>query len=164
MNTQIQAWLDQLAAPRMETIQRYGWSIQYVGGGGCCVPSCGCDDEGPAFAYTIGLAGLGHPELLDFGVDPATAGMVLNELGGRISETLLPGQMIELEERPRRIVPEEVPNPGEIVFGANSFHERPDSASVPVLQLTYEDVAGRLPWDDVCCVAERQPRPGTFRA
>ena len=43
----------------------------------------GGGDEGPAFAYTVGLFGLGHPELLIFGVYPEDALAVLNDLHRR---------------------------------------------------------------------------------
>ncbi len=63
------------------------------------------------------------------------------------------------------MVVEQVPNPGDIVYGANRHYRRPDEASVPVLQLTWDDGAGRFPWDDGYSVpASVQPRPGSFRA
>jgi len=77
---------------------------------------------------------------------------------------MLPGQIIEFEQWPHRIIPEEVPNPGDIVFAANNFYQRPDEYSVPVLQLSYDDNNGLFPWDDGYAAPELQPRPGTFRA
>lgn len=167
MNARIQAWLDQEDARIKTVIRQHGWAIEYIGGGCCSAPGCdGGDDEGPPFAYTVGLFGLGHPELLVFGLDPDTALAVLNHLGDRIrdGDTLLPGLMIEFDDWPHRVVPEEVPNPGEIVFSANRFYQRPDFASVPVLQLSYDDLGGRFPWEDDYSHPAMQPRPGTFRA
>jgi hypothetical protein len=167
MNARIQAWLDQEDARIKEVIRRHGWAIEYIGGERCSVPGCdGGEDEGPPFAYTVGLFGLGHPELLVFGVDPDTALNLLNHLGDRIKggDTLLPGMMISFDEWPHRVIPEEVPNPGEIVFSANRFYERPDFASVPVLQLSYDDFSGRFPWEEGYAAPEMQPRPGNFRA
>jgi len=167
MDAQTQAWADQHAAQVKATIRRHGWSIQYIGGGICSRPGCDCPaDEGPSFAYTVGMFGLGHSELLIFGVDQATAASVLNELGDRIrsGEALLPNQVIEFQHWSRRVIPEEVPNPGEIVFGANDFYDRPDAASVPVLQLSYDDEEGRFPWEEEFSGAAVQPRPGAFRA
>jgi hypothetical protein len=37
-----------------------------------------------SFAYTVGMFGLNHPELLIFDVDPETALAVLTEVGGRV--------------------------------------------------------------------------------
>lgn len=167
MDAATQAWLDQEDAMVADIIRRHGWFIQYVGGGLCSRPDCGCSEEdGPAFAYTVGLFGLGHPELLIFGTDPGTAAGVLNELGERIraGATLLPGQLFTFEQWPHRVIPEQVPNPGDIVFAANRFYQRPDQASVPVIQLSYDDLAGRFPWESGYAAPELQPRPGTFKA
>jgi hypothetical protein len=103
---------------------------------------------------------------LIFGVPPGTAVDVLNDLGERVRSgtTLLPGQLIAFDTWPHRIIPEDVPNPGEIVFTANRYYRRPDEYSVPVLQLSYDDTAGRFPWDDGYAAPDMQPRPGTFRA
>ena len=167
MDAQTQAWFDQANAHLTAVIRQYGWFIQYVGGDECSRPGCECPpDDGPPFAYTIGLFGLNHPELLILGAPPETAGAVLNDLGERIrtGEALLPGQLITFDDWSHRIIPEVVPNPGEIVLGANDFYQRPPEVSVPVLQLSYDDAAGRFPWEEGYPAPEMQPRPGTFRA
>ncbi len=167
MDAQAEAWIDQQAAELTARIRRHGWAIQYVAGGACSYPDCDCsDDDGPSFAYTIGLFGMGHPELLIFGVDPETASGVLNTLGERVrsGEALLPGQLITIEEWPHRIIPEELPNPGDIVLGANDFYRRPQRHSVPVLQLSYDDLEGHFPWEEGYVAPSVQPRPGTFHA
>ncbi len=167
MDAKIQAWFDQQDASDVATIRRYGWLIQYVSSDGCSVPQCDCtQSDDPPFAYTIGLFGLSHPELLIVGVSQGTAAAVLNNLGERIraGETILPGQLIEFDEWPRRIIPEPVPNPGEIVLGANRYYQRPPEASVPVLQLSYDDTSGRFPWEQDYAAPETQPRPGSFTA
>jgi Domain of unknown function (DUF4262) len=162
------AWLDQENAHIGAIIRRYGWFIQYVYGDPICTdPGCSCSDQDLVpFAYTVGLFGMNHPELLIFGVSQETAGGVLNELGDRIraGEDLLAGQLITFERWPHKIVPEDVPNPGEIVLSANRFYQRSAGVSVPVLQLTYDDKAGRFPWDPGYAAPGMQPRPGTFRA
>jgi hypothetical protein len=162
------AWLDQEDAHIGTIIRRYGWFIQYVYGDPICTePGCSCSDQDSVpFAYTVGLFGMNHPELLIFGVSQETAGGVLNELGDRIraGEDLLPGQLVTFERWQHKIVPEDVPNPGEIVLSANRFYSRPAELSVPVLQLTYDDKAGRFPWNPGYAAPDMQPRPGTFRA
>ena len=167
MDASAEAWLDQHEALITEIVRRHGWYIEYVGGESCSRPGCPCPpDDGPPFAYTIGFFGMNHPELLIFGVSPESAAIVLNTLGDRVlaGESLLPGMEIEIEGWDRRIVPEVVPNPGEIVFSANDFYQRPDEYSVPVLQLSYTDGEGRFPWEEGHSGLELQPRPGTFRA
>jgi hypothetical protein len=165
MNPQTQAWSDQYDAHVTATIRRFGWSIQYVGGGICSRPGCTCEgDDGPPFAYTVGMFGLNHPELLIFDVDPETALAVLNEVSGRVLEgdSFLPGMTLELDDWDRSILAEAVPNPGDIVFVANDYYRRPAEVSVPVIQLTYPDDEGRFPWDPGC--TSNQPRPGEFSA
>lgn len=165
MDAHTRAWMDQVDARIAEMIRRHRWAIQYVGGG-CSKPGCAHADVGPPFAYTVGLFGLDHPELLIFSVSPDRAVGVLNVLGERIVDgaSLLPGRPVTVTGWARRMVPEPLPNPGEIVFEANRFYARPDEHSVPVLQLSYDDAEGRFPWDEGYATPEAQPRPGTFRA
>ncbi len=167
-DVQTLAWLDQEDAHVSAVIRKHGWFIQYVGGGVCSVPGCESreEDDGPSFAYTVGLFGLGHPELLIFGTHLGTAAGVLNELGARIrtGENLVAGQLLTFKPWPHRIVVETVPNPGEIVFAANRHYQRPSQASVPVFQLSYDDTSGRFPWEAGYAAPQLQPRPGTFRA
>jgi hypothetical protein len=167
MDVGTQAWIDQEDAHVAATVRRHGWLIRYVGGDTCSRPGCDCPpSDGPPFAYTVGLFGLAHAELLIFGVPPETASAVLNDLGERVrsGEALMPGDLITFDEWPHRIIPEPVPNPGEIVFDANRYYQRPDEFSVQVLQLTYDDTEGRFPWEEGYAAPEMQPRPGTFAA
>jgi hypothetical protein len=103
--------------------------------------------------------------MLIFGVSPEVASLVINQLGDLIRKgsEIIPGQLVELDAWNRRILPEPVPNPGEILFTANRYYLRPDEYSVPALQLTHDDDQGLFPWDEGYSGVE-QPRPGTFRA
>jgi len=148
-------------------IGQQGWAIEYIGGGVCSAPGYSAEeDDGPPFAYTVGLIGLGHPELLVFGLGPHDSQGLLNTVGERIrnGDVLIPGQMLTFDEWGHLVIPEEVPNPGEIVFTANRFYQRPSQYSVPVLQLTYDDMTGRFPWEPEYSVPSLQPIPGAFRA
>jgi hypothetical protein len=154
-----QAWLDQERSRTSDLIRRHGVSITYVSGD--------TDEQVTSFAYTVGLYGVGHPELLVLGTDPGTASGLLNEVARRVREgrDLVPGEILGFEEWPHRVLVEEVPNPADIIFGANSFYERPDEASVPAFQLSYDDRNGRFPTDDGYEVPGWvQPRPGRFSA
>ena len=66
-------------------VQRYGWAVQGVE----------TEAGGSPFTYTIGLTGLGHPELVIVGVDHRVAGMAINELGERVrhGERFEPGRL-----------------------------------------------------------------------
>jgi hypothetical protein len=155
---QIQAWLDQEDALVAQTIRKHGVFVQFVSGDG---------DREPAFAYTVGLFGLGHPELVVLSVDMDTALHLLNDLARRVhaGENFIPGEVLNFDQWTHRVAVEELPNPGEILFAANRHYQRPAEASVPAYQLTYDDKQGRFPWDDG--YANRpgvQPRPGTWHA
>lgn len=153
------AWLDQEDRRTTETIRTYGVYIQYVIGDP--------PRQETSFSYTTGLFGLAHPELLVFGLPPATAHALLNHLAGRVRDghDLIPGEMLTFDDWPHRVVPEAVPNPGQILLAANRFYQRPPEHSVPALQLTTDDRGGRFPWDDGYeFPAWLQPRPGEFSA
>jgi hypothetical protein len=161
-----QAWLDQEDARLTAVVRKHGWMIQYIGGETCSRPGCDSHhDEGAPFAYTVGLFGMNHPELLIFGATPEVAIRVINHLGDTVrgGSEIMQGQLLELDVWDRRIFPEPVPNAGEILFTANRYYLRPDEYSVPALQLTYDDDQGRFPWEEGYSGPE-QPRPGTFRA
>ncbi|MFH8250059.1 DUF4262 domain-containing protein [Microbacterium sp. B2969] len=153
------AWLDQEDARTAQTIRKHGTSIEYVGGDR--------RRRETSFAYTIGLFGLAHPELLVFGLDPRTTALLLNDVSARVQggRDLVVGEVLYFDGWTHRITVEPVPNPGDIVFAANRFYQRPDEHSVDVVQLTYDDRAGRFPWEEGYANAEWiQPRPGSFAA
>ncbi len=153
------AWLDQEHRRTADTIRRHGVAIEYVIG-----------DEArrsPSLAYTVGLFGLGHPEVVVFGLSDGNAGAVLNDVATRVrgGHDLTVGEVVAFTDWPHRVTVEAVPNPGEVVFSANGFYERPPFASVPALQLTYDDKGGRFPWEAGYARPQwLQPRPGEFRA
>ena len=49
----------------------------------------------------------------------------------------------DFPDRPDGLVVEELPNPGEVVLGANRFYERPPEYSVPAYQLAWAHRDGR---------------------
>ncbi len=153
-----QAWLDQDDHLTVEMIRRYGWRIIYVLGEEG-------PDGGPAFGYTVGLFGLGHPELLITGVSFDLAVELLTDLCLQVreGENLLPHREIRWAGWERRLTTEQVPNPEDLVFEANRFYRRPPYDPVSVLQLSFADGRGRFPWDRGYDGPD-QPRPGTFTA
>jgi hypothetical protein len=151
-----------------DNIRKHGVAIQGVGGDHC--PQCPggiAQIRSKLFAYTIGMFGIGHPEFLIFPKSFEDAHLALNALAHRVhrhGEQFMPGQVVDFKGWRHRATLEEVPNPGEIVYRANYFYQRPDEASVPVLQLTLDDMAGKFPWEEGCSwTARQQPRPGEFR-
>jgi hypothetical protein len=153
------AWLDQEDTRLAQTIRASRWAVQYVGAGE--------DPDEPAFGYTIGLYGLGHPELVVVGVGADTAHGILGGVAGLVAggRDLLAGELLPWPDRAGRLVVELLPNPGEVVLAANRFYQRPAEYSVPAYQLTWTHADGSFPWDeDYPCGPECQPRPGTWRA
>jgi hypothetical protein len=156
---QIIAWLDQEHAHLAQTIRTHRLAVQYVGAG---------DAPGePPFGYTIGLFGLGHPELVVVGVGHDIAHGMLNRLGRLVvgGRNLVPGELLHDDGGAVPLAVEVLPNPGEVVFSANRFYERPDEFSVPAFQLTWPDAGGAFPWDPgYAYPADVQPRPGEWQA
>jgi hypothetical protein len=133
--------------------------VQYVG--------AGAEPDQPAFAYTIGLFGLGHPELVVVGLDVDPAHDLLQRLAALVAEgrDLVPGEALSPGNRPGEVVVEVCPNPGDVVLGANRWYQRPPEYSVPAYQLAWPHHDGLFPWDEgYGCPPTCQPRPGTWQA
>ena len=153
------AWLDQEDAHLAQTIRAHRWAVQYVGEGD--------EPDEPAFGYTIGLYGLGHPELVVVGLGGDGARGILGRAAGTVAEgrDLLVGELLTWPDWDGRLVVELLPNPGEVVLVANRFYERPAEYSVPAYQLTWALPAHGFPWEgDGAVDPDLQPRPGTWRA
>jgi hypothetical protein len=155
----ITAWLDQEDAHLAQVVRAHRWAVQYVGEGD--------DPDEPAFGYTIGLFGLGHPELVVVGLGPDSAHGILQAVASLVADgrDLVPGEVVTWPDGRAPLVAETCPNPGEVVLGANRFYQRPPEYSVPALQLAWQHREGLFPWEPgYPCGPECQPRPGTWRA
>ena len=161
------AWLDQQDAWTRTRVREYGWVVEHVGGGTCSHPGC---DGGPPvvpFGYTVGLHGLGHPELLLHGCDAQVTMHVLNALGRRVlfGEDLVEGVDYQVPGWPRGLRMLPVPNPEQILFAAYRFYRCDRPGAVEALQVCWSDAAGRFPWEPGCDDDARcQPPPGEFAA
>jgi Domain of unknown function (DUF4262) len=156
---QTQAWLDQEDAHLAQVIRAHRWAVQYVGEGE--------EPDEPPFGYTIGLFGLGHPELVIVGLGAENTHGILDRVAGVVvgGRDLVVGELLQWPDWGGRLVVEELPNPGEVLLGANRFYERPPEFSVPAYQLTWAHADGTFPWDPgYLCGPQCQPRPGTWRA
>jgi hypothetical protein len=153
------AWLDQEDARLAQLVRARRWAVQYVWPGP--------EPDEPAFGYTIGLFGLGHPEVVVVALPPDVAEDVLDRVASLVADgrDLVPGELLRLPGQRTALVVEELPNPGEVVLGANRFYQRPAEFSVPAYQLAWPDSAGRFSWDvGYAEPGDVQPRPGTWRA
>ena len=72
------AWLDQEDAHLAQVIRAHRWSVQFVGAGD--------EADEPPFGYTVGLFGLGHPELVLVGLGPKTTHSVLGRVAGVVAD------------------------------------------------------------------------------
>lgn len=161
------AFFDQEDARLADQIRRFGVSIQMIGGGRCCAPGCCNSVSDRPFAYTVGLFGIAHPELVVVGLDISESSRALNSAARTVldGERIMPGVEMTVPGWNRRFVAETVPNPGDIAFNANGFYQRPPEFSVPLLQLSYPDRRGRFPSDPSYSGSrKRQPRPGEWDA
>jgi hypothetical protein len=152
------AWLDQEDARLAQTIRAHRWAVQYVGAGD--------EPDEPPFGYTIGLYGLGHPELVAVGLAPDDVHHLLGRVAGLVAQgrDLLVGELLTWPDHESEVIVEELSNPGEVVLAANRFYARPVEYSVPAYQLTWAH-DGSFPWDGAHpCDPVCQPRPGTWRA
>ena len=154
------AWLDQEDAHLAQAIRAHQWAVQYVGAG---------DQPGePPFGYTVGLYGLGHPELVVVGLDPASMHDILGRLAGEVRDgrDLVAGELIRWPDWSElRLTVEVLPHPGDVVLVANRFYQRPAEYSVPAYQLTWALPGRGFPWEDDGRVEpDVQPRPGEWRA
>lgn len=131
---------------------------------GCFIQAVSGEKRLPPFAYTVGLFGLGHPELIVFGLDLESAGFTLNWFFDRVrsGDDLTPGEIVRPPGSQTRFLVEEFPDPGAALYAANRHYQRPREASVPAYQLTW-DVAGEFPWEaGYAYPAWLQPRPGSY--
>jgi Domain of unknown function (DUF4262) len=135
----------------IETVVRCGWQVILVGGD-CSCSNCGKEpdaaDDGPAFAYTVGLMHrAGHPELAMTGLAPAVMHHALNVVADRVVRHGLqvqPGDVIETVLLNAPVVVDEVSAAGLQHIGSWSawFHR----TSVPALQLVWPTTSGVFAW------------------
>ncbi|MGI9164587.1 MAG: DUF4262 domain-containing protein [Mycobacterium sp.] len=116
-----------------EIIRTHRWAVQYVEG------------EDRPFAYTIGLHGLGLPELVMTGLSPQKAGRVLNSIAHSIVDDgmkLWPAVHIDYQnEFMLEVVEVEHPDV-HLIFAVGLLG--PD---VRALQLVWTDDRRHWPWD-----------------
>lgn len=177
---------DQVRQQTTAAIRRWGCMVQFVSDEVEC-PCCKAEGlnraerrarrgdrrlaarSTPSFAYTIGLHGVGHPELLVFGLGFEPARRLLTRLAHEVRDhgvELVPGEVVPADRAlDRPLLVELLPNPWEVLIQANNYYRRPAEASVDAVQLTWPDSHGRWPGEATCTApAANQPRPGSFRA
>lgn len=135
----------------VEQVEAHGWSVIMVPAG----------DEGPGFAYTIGLWHThGVPELAMFGLDIQTMHVLLNALGRKAAAGVVLENGTErrdiLEGRPVILKAVDLRWYREFFGGAISFYQRPP---FPVLQAVWPDADGRFLWQPGADKQYQQSQP-----
>ena len=130
-----------------EIIDKWGLMVQCVG--------AGADTQ--AFAYTVGLAKLDHPELIIFGLSQENAQAVLNSMGLPVvakSRRWGPGRSDEVFAGSMPAMLVEVRDSADYLLAANSMFAIPGQGPVPALQVLYPDAGGLWPWQEGSTVAD----------
>ena len=130
-----------------EIIDRCGLMVQWVGAGA----------DTPAFAYTVGLAKLDHPELIIFGLSPQTAQGVLNSMGLPVvakTRRWGPGRSNDVFGGAMPALLVEVRDSADYLLAANSMFAIPGQGPLPALQVLHPEAAGLWPWQEGSSVAD----------
>ena len=144
------AFQDQQRAWMAETVRRFAVALTYVSDDGECA-CCKATGQNRAdrrasgrrlkgserFGYTTGLHGLGHPEVVVFGLDRAPTERLLNDVAHRVMHgaNLVPGEVFTVESVGLTCTVEDMPRPAKIVVMANDFYGMGPGRSVPALRL-----------------------------
>lgn len=122
----------------IETVLQHGWQVFVVGSGSCdCGQPDHHEDDGPAFAYTVGLGHrAGHPELVMSGLDPGLMHRALNRVAERVlaGRQFAAGDVLEdvLGRVPVVLAQASVDGLEQTVTWASWFQRRPVEALVVV--------------------------------
>ena len=120
-----QQQVDQHTAWQRETIRQHGWALEAV--------LADDEDDTPAYVYTVGLAGFGHPELILFATDHAVAAGMLNDLGElvRTGRRLAPLERVRVPSGEVHLL--SFPEAEHWLFAADELYRLPDGAPVTAL-------------------------------
>ena len=152
------AWLDQEDARLAQTVRTHRVAVQYV--------MRGEEADEPPFAYTVGLFGLDHPELVVVGLDHETACGLLNTVAGMVLDgrDLVPGEVIADDDGVDVLTRRGAAEPGRGRCSRRTGStERPDEFSVPAYQLTWALDGRHLPLGSAATRASRTASRGPAR-
>jgi hypothetical protein len=135
----------------VEDVERVGWHVIAIEE----------DDEGPGFAYSIGLHhSFGHPEVIVFGLRTETLFQIVNTIGEAVKD----GTKFEADHESSDVLDEYLvhfraigrKHYDEYLGYAQWFY---DGDGFPALQCVWPDSEGRYPWHPEIDVklSERQP-------
>ncbi|MGW7679877.1 DUF4262 domain-containing protein [Kribbella sp. NPDC054772] len=114
-----------------QNIRTYGWTMQYVEGGGA---------RNPAFGYTLGLSLYRHPEIIVFDPEPCSAYLGLKPLAWAVMEG---AEFDEGDDLSAFFPPPETaellrfPDSATHLYTANQMFRQPGFPPLPALQLLW---------------------------
>jgi hypothetical protein len=126
----------QVLADLRRVVDRFGWAVLHGGGSG---------PGDPRWSYTVGLAGLEHPEVIVVGLPFEAAETYLNLVGEavRAGARFSPGVVTTaLTDADSPVVFLQVADTSRLAV-AEQF-----AGSVDALQLVWPDSTGKLPWEE----------------
>lgn len=147
---------DPLEQTILDNVEEYGWHIN-------AIPE---DDEGPAFAYSIGMyRKLAHPEIIMIGQRIENMHGIINHIGDLIRAGqrfedggIYPGVLEGYDVCFRLVAREHYPD----YFGYTRWFYNGDD--FPVLQCIWPSRSGLFPWDSTVRAAFRGRQPLLFLA
>jgi len=124
-------YLQEVVLPRVASS---GWLVQAVTGDRLHAP----------FSYTVGLTGLGLPELVVTGLRARPAAVLLNGVAEHACHAAPPehGEVVDLDDG-TRLEAVDLPHPDAHLFVAQEVY----GAAVRAMQLVWADDRGRWPWE-----------------
>lgn len=119
----------------LNNIQQCGWHCNAVGAG----------ESYPSFVYTVGVThSFGHPELIVFGLAPATAHGILSKIIERLADEN-DSDSASADNDPWKFVSVPESDRAELALSAVWFYEGSD---FPMTQVVWPCPDGHFPWDD----------------
>ena len=133
--------MDRAFALARQNITAHGVHINWVGAGG----------GEPSFAYTVGLAGRDHPELIVFGAGPNDSQWILNNFAFRVRDGVqrfdVP-QVIEDFNDGYAAQLIEVPDSSKHLTLANRMYRKGGAPPIRALQVVFPDKDHLWPWEE----------------
>ena len=127
---------EQVRQDLAKVVDRFGWAVLHGGGTG---------PGDPRWSHTVGLATLGHPEVIVVGLPFEAGEKYLNLVGGAVKAgaRFSPGvATTALTDADSPVVFVQVEDTGRLVV-AEQYN-----GSVDALQLVWPDSTGTLPWEE----------------
>jgi hypothetical protein len=139
------AWLEEMDRQIDANIKQYGWHTTGV------FPTADDPLETASFAYTAGLAEIGHPEIITFSLPAQVAHGILGTFVERVrdnKERCRPGPAPDILRNYEGWLVEVPESVVSSYFGVALRRARGRTEGFAALQFVWPDKDGRFPWDE----------------